>query len=773
MQFLSKRLIGRAGIYVFFILLLVQLISSCGPARHLEGNEKLLSKIEFENEGELKYKQELLSLSKQRLNRKLLGLFKIYLGVYNLYYHKEDSKLKKNLGEAPVIYDSTLDITSTELMEKYLNNRGYYDNQVRATTRMKKKKAILTYHIDKGERYMVGEMNFDIPDPRLRTIYLQDTSNKLIGVGKPFDLELMQKERSRVEDLMKNHGYFEFSREYVLFEADTFVDIKKAHLTLSIKNPEVPFAATDSLVESEHQLYHISEVYIRLNHNEVVNSKLLTDTTGINQHLVVHPLDPAIKPEILSRAVYLKPGQLYSLQKQESSYRKLSSLGVFSFVSIKYERDYASADNQLQVFIDLNMSKQKSYTILAEGTNNGGNLGVIGDISFLNKNSFNGAEAVNLRLKGGLEVQQLLTNQEEDDNNVVDGFLPFNTIEFGPELNINIPRFLLPFDKNKFSPKGNPTTTIGFSYNFQKRPDYTRYVTKTYLSYSWNESITKTHIIYPFDLSFISLDPSDEFRRLLRNIRNPFLRNSYTDNLILGLKYSFILNTQLKPDKRNDFFFRINFEPAGHLLSALTNENNADVNEDGTINVVGIRFAQYVRSDFDFRYYQNFPYNQVVYRFAAGLGIPHGNSEALPFEKSFFAGGANGIRAWLARELGPGTLPDSLLGNVDQIGNLSLESNIEFRFPITKVFEGAAFADLGNIWNYRQDDSREETRFEAGNIWPGTAIGLGLGLRLNFTFFILRLDFATPFKDPSSAQPTLLKLRYRQTNLNFGIGYPF
>ena len=198
-----------------------------------------------------------------------------------------------------------------------------------------------------------------------------------------------------------------------------------------------------------------------------------------------------------------------------------------------------------------------------------------------------------------------------------------------------------------------------------------------------------------------------------------------------------------------------------------------DQNEDGSYNLAGIRYAQYFLSDIDVRYYQQINENQMVYRFSAGVGLPYGNSNAMPFEKSFFAGGANGIRAWRVRELGPGTISDSSVTLIDQIGNLKIESNLEFRFPITKVIEGAAFADFGNIWNVKQDDMRSETKFKLDRLWEATAVGLGAGLRLNFTIFLLRFDFATPFKDPSASNPSRIQPQWRRTNLNLGIGYPF
>ncbi|MAY82805.1 MAG: hypothetical protein CMP59_01595 [Flavobacteriales bacterium] len=769
---LKRRSCLNKCLFGISLLWLVISFTACGPARHLEGDQRLLKRTKISQKKQAKFHDELFSLTKQKPNRKLLGLFKVYLGVYNLYYHKEDSKIKEKIGEPPVVFDSTLHKESAKRMETYLNNRGYYDNEVDFEAKITKKNAIAKYKVDKGERYSIESLDYIIPNERMRELYFADSNKAVLAVGKPFDLERLKEERSRIEKIMKNKGYYEFSREFVVFQADTFMNRKSSRLKLNIKNKQEELGASDSLIESPHEIFSISKVYVRMDFDERGMVNVPIDTTEVDGLIFTESGEPQFRYEVVARSIFIRPGQLYELKRQEDSYRNLTSLGVFSYVSIKYEQDYSKAGPYLVVYIDLNPRKQKAYTILTEGTNNGGNLGINADLTFLNRNTFRGAELLNVTLSGGIEAQQLLTNQ--GDERIAGEVLPFNTLEFGPEVSLRVPRFLLPIDMDKFSPRGSPSTTFGISYNFQRRPDFRRNVTKTYISYSWNETPAKTHIITPFDLSYINLDPSPEFEELLEDVNDPFLRNSYTDNLILAFRYSYILNTQLDDKFGNhDFFFRGNIEPAGNLLSLVTNENNLEKNDEGAALIAGTPYAQYVRGDFDFRYYRKFFYNTVVYRFAAGLGIPYGNSSALPFEKSFFAGGANGIRAWLARDLGPGTLNDSIQSNVDQIGNLSLEANVELRFPITDIFEGAAFVDMGNIWNYKQDNSREETQFKLGTAWDGTAIGLGAGLRLNFTFFILRFDFAAPFKDPGKNNPNLLKLYWNETNLNFGIGYPF
>lgn len=756
----------------FLILICLAVFAqSCRPTKHLKDDERLLTKVKVKYENKAVFKDELFTLSKQKPNRKLLGVFRLYLGIYNLYYNKPDSRMRNNVGEAPVIYDSTLNDASAKQMEKYLRNRGYYESEVSWKAKLKKKKAILKYKVAARDLYRMKEVSAEIEDERIASIYQSNLNKTHIKKGAPFDLELMNKERKRIEKDLKNKGYFNFTKEFVQFAADTNMVQKTGNITTRIINRKIRDRSNETISEKPHLIYQINRVYVRFENQQKKDLESQSDTSQVDSIFFIGNSSDKVRRDVLAKLIYLRPGDMFRQDLQELTYRNLSGLRLFSFVSINYEEDYVNGNNGLIAYIDLNFRKQKSYTLETEGTNNGGNFGINGNIGFQNNNTFRGAEILNIRMTGAIEAQQILT--EQNDQQVIDGVLPFNTYEFGPEVNLEVPRFLLPFYGNKVSQKGNPRTNFNISYNFQNRPDYSRSVSKSYISYSWNETPTKTHIIQPIDFSFIKLNKTREFENLLSNIRNPFLRNSYTDNLILAAKYSFILNTQSSNKLKDNFYFRYNIETAGNLISLFT-DNLIQKNEsEDFYEIGGVRFAQYIRSDLDFRFYQNYEYNQIAYRLATGIGIPYGNSVAMPFEKSFYAGGANGIRAWQARQLGPGNLPDSSTSTVDQIGNLSIEGNVEHRFKITKVVEGAAFVDAGNIWNYDQEDSRESTQFELDKVWKGTALGVGFGIRLNFNFFIFRLDLAVPVKDPAEENPTMIKAQYNNSNLNFGIGYPF
>ncbi|MBL4706881.1 MAG: hypothetical protein JKY48_00380 [Flavobacteriales bacterium] len=573
-----------------------------------------MNKITIKSNGNKKFNGKLNSIAKQQPNRKLLGIFRLYLGIYNLYSHKADSKIKDKLGEAPVIYDSTLNQPSLDLMTRFLNNKGYYENTVsveilphkKRKSLAESKKVKMVFTINKGERYLISRFDKEITDLTIKQIIESSNTNQNLKIYDPFDLDKLKEERIRVERLLKNFGYYKFSREYVVFEADTSQRTKSAALKMVIKNPTINYYNTDSLIEGKHQTYTINSVQVRINGNQTTELLHKGDTSMVDSMLFINLKEKEFNKKAISRITYIRPGQLFSLKNQEETYRNLSSLKLFSNVSIQYEPDFYANDNGLIATIDLKPRKQKSLTIETEGTNNGGNLGVNGTVNFQNNNTFKGAEILNISFNGGLEAQTILTG--EDEKKILGGFLPFNTLEFGPEINLEIPRFLLPVNADRFSPRGNPRTTFNASYNLQERPDYRRDVTKTYIAYSWNESANKTHVIQPFDLSYIKLDPSNTFSAALENIENPFLRNSYTDNLILASKYSFIYNSKNSNRLKNYIFFRGNIESAGNLLSLFTKEKGQSINEDSTIDkfaeIAGIRFAQYIRADIDFRYYQ-------------------------------------------------------------------------------------------------------------------------------------------------------------------------
>ncbi|MDG1476584.1 MAG: BamA/TamA family outer membrane protein, partial [Vicingaceae bacterium] len=566
-------------------------------------------------------------------------------------------------------------------------------------------------------------------------------------------------------------------KDFIKYKVDSTGGNKEIAVFLHIDNQKIKNEINDSIVEKKHEKFTINDVDIYLSKD--YKDKNLNDFDTISfKNIKVH-MDTSggetlkYRPRMLNHAIGLKKGELYRLENQQSTYRHLNELELFRNVNVSFD-DIGS--NKLNTNIFLTPSKKKSFSAETIGTHSGGDLGVKGNLIYQNRNLFRGGEHLTVKLSGGLEIQQLINEEQENKNANFLGV--FNTLEFGPEVNLEFPRFLLPIGLEKFSRKTNPKTNLKYLLNFQKRPEYVRNLTQVSFGYFWNGGRFTKHYVTPIDISIVKLDPTADFQTLLNNETNPFILNSFQDHFINASNYSFIYNNQRLNKVTNFEFFKFNIEAAGNIQSGIYSLTNKTFDNTATnsYNVFNIRYAQYVKTDFDFRAYGQTKSTSFVKRINLGIGKPYGNLDVLPFEKSYYGGGANSIRAWQARSLGPGTyiLPDSLSQNtLNRIGELKIEGNLEYRFDITKLFEGAAFIDAGNVWILSEDENRPNAEIKADKFWKDLAIGVGFGLRLDFNFFLIRFDLAAKLKDPGTETPEKFDLNWRQPNLNLGIGYPF
>jgi outer membrane protein assembly factor BamA len=368
-------------------------------------------------------------------------------------------------------------------------------------------------------------------------------------------------------------------------------------------------------------------------------------------------------------------------------------------------------------------------------------------MTYAHKNVFGGAERLQISFSGGLEAQKLLIDNELDDNLLSSA--NFNTIEFGPRISLVFPRFL--FLNKYFTNKANAKTELSTSYNYQQRPDFTRGVQDISMTWVWHEKAPITYKFTPISLSAINIDKEQAFQDKIDALNDGFLAASYDNHIIAGGRLSFEYNGQQVKKSKNVFYTSATIEGAGNVLRGVYKYSNQVIDTvTNSYSLFGIRFAQFVKINLDTRYYRVLSKKtKVVYRVAAGIGLPLSNlSEALPFQKSFFSGGANGIRAWKSRTLGPGAYYDST-GSFDKIGDIQLESNIEFRFPLINWVEGALFVDAGNIWLINKDSLRTDAHFQADRFVSEIAIGTGIGLRMDLDFFVIRFDLSMPCRNPS------------------------
>lgn len=795
---LNKTAIFKTKILLFAIIVVC---ISCRPTRYVPEGSYLLNKSKVECSNKQINTDELEGYIKQKPNRKILLMFRFHLWIYNIANsgkeRKWKAKIKEIVGEEPVIYDDFLKTKSSKQLLQYLKNKGYYKAIVTDTTIYKNKKAKVEYQIISNEVYKINNVEYQFEDDSIKQIILDNSNNSLIKTGTPLDVDLLQSERNRITNVMNNYGYYYFSKEYIYFEVDSNSLKNQADIKLSIKK-NIRKIADKEFVNENHKIYKIRNIFIFSDYDPkmlLTNPnyyKEKSDTLIFNYLSFIYKNKLTIKSGIISQSTYLKPNDIYNKNTTDKTYKALSSLRIFKLINIIYSDVSNENDNLLDCYIQLTPFNMQSYTVELEGTNSSGNLGVASNLLYQHKSLFKGAEILDLKFKGALEAQ---TTTLKSNEGIIQEDIPFNTIEIGSESGLSFQQFLLPIKSEKFTQKYNPRTKIGLSYNFQNRPDYTRTILKNSFGYYWDGSKYLKHIVNPIEINSVRIKYNSE--EFIESIKDPYVKSSYTNHLVTVTSYSLIYNTQNINKNRDFVYINWNAESSGNILTAINNFAGADTIE-GSYNLLGIKYAQFVKSEIDLRYYNIFnKANSSVTRFFAGLGYPYGNLNVLPFEKKYFSGGANSIRAWQVRSLGPGSFIDSL-NMSNQLGDIKLEANFEYRFKLIWVLEGAFFIDAGNIWAINNDDIRENAIFKFSDFYKQLAVGSGLGARFDFSFFVFRFDVGLKVREPQflnsksriTNQPWVIenvfdkdwKRAYRNSNndnkyqffaFNFGIGYPF
>lgn len=810
------------------------LFTACNPTRKLGEGEFLLQKNHIINKDTKIDDSDFESYIKQKPNRKIFKVFRFHLWLHNLVREDRvqrkrivfDKKIEKrnnrrvakgkkpkkktrqlfgewllDIGEAPVIYDSMLMVKSSKQLQLFLENKGYFINTVTDSVSKRRKRSHVYYTIKASAPYKFDSVKYKIADELVEYYVFADTSNTLIKRGINYDVDVLQAERERITNELTNNGYYKFTKDYIYYSVDTFRGNRRVDITLGIKNYAAKYNDySDSIVETPHRRFYINNIYIQPDFitKKQENDAIRKDTMKVDDYYILHYQRLRLKNKVLLNSIFIRKGELYQSQNVEDTYKRLSELKEFKTINITFKE---TQGDYLDCYIQLSPILKQSFTIEAEGTNTSGNLGVAGSIVYQNRNLFRGAELFELRLKGGFQAQRSL-NDNAQSSNIGDLSNPvnqFNTVEIGPEANIYIPRFLLPF-KVKTSKRSNPKTIFTSAYTYQHRPDYTRYITNLSFAYTWRESAKKTHSISPLVINFVKVDLQPYFVEYLStSVQDLYILNSFSNHLSTSTRYTFTFSEQNIKRPVNFSYFRINMESSGNILRGVYDAvngirpNTFVKDELGRYKLMDVVFSQYLRFDADYRYYYNSnEINKVVFRIAAGIGIPLVNFPSLPFERSFYSGGANGIRAWQSRTLGPGSYNSQGKFTFDQFGDGQLEANIEYRFKLFKMLNGAVFLDGGNTWLRQVDSSRIGGDFQLNRFYKEIAIGSGMGLRADFGFFIIRLDMGLKVRDPQFVEtrrwvigelfdPEWKRLyrvnnnnaKYNFVTFNIGIGYPF
>ncbi len=758
-------------------MVILVLASSCRVTKYVPENEYLLKKYELKGEGKKINKEELSSYVKQKPNKRILGL-KFHLGVYSLSKKGKDNwfnRMLRTIGEEPVIYDEYQTQKTVNQLELYMQSKGYYNAVVTDSINYDKQRATVIYYIVKNQPYILRNIRYAFEDTTLRSVVLPDTVNSYLKAGDLFDSDVLESERQRIEIFLKNRGYYYFSNKFIYYEADTSVADHKVDLTLILKKFRI-YNEDGTYRETNHPRFRIRNVYINTNYKPreflARNESYLTaiDTLALDSIYILYLRRQNVHPNVVMESNYILPGEFYDLSNVNRSYRNLSSLKIFRLVTIEFKQaGEIGPDNTGQLDCNIMLTPQtlQSYTVELEGTNSSGNIGAAGNLIYQHRNLFRGAENFDLRLKGALETLK---------ENYSSGL--GNMIELGAELRYSIPKFLLPFRTDQFIKKYNPRTSFSMAYNYQRRPEYTRTLANATFGYNWRGNRYLTHIVNPVELNLVKIPyKSPEF---IDWLEGKYIYYSYQPHLVTVTSYSLIFNNQNIQKNRDFVYFRTNLEQAGNLLYGIYETAGIQEEKPGNFTLFNNTFSQYVKGDIDFRYYHIIDDNtSLVYRFFAGAGLPYKNSNALPFEKKYFAGGANGIRAWQVRNLGPGSYNEVQQTRYpNKTADIKLEANLEYRFKLFWLINGALFADAGNIWAITKNDERPGALFKWDKFYKDIAIGTGFGTRFDFSFFIFRLDLGMKVRDPALPEgdrwiPGNHRITKNDFTLNIGIGYPF
>lgn len=753
---------------------LISFLFACRPARFIQKDkEQLLNKLEIKinDQKNAVDSDDIDALIRQKPNRKMANLIRFHLWVYNstnqkIFSKKASTGFKRKLngiiGEAPIVYDSLKTKESLSQIDLFLQKKGYYNNVIEVLTQRKllnKKKVNLTYNLTLNDAKLIHNVDYDFNQDEFKDVLLNPSTSH-IKTDIPFDVDLLKEEQDRIYKTLKSNGYYHFTKQYIKVLADTLQHPDSVHLTFKT----LSIATTDS-TNKAHTKYHIKKVVVQTDFNTKSASNITRfkkDTLGIE---FINKDEIAIKPEIIRRNVLINKGETYNYKLVDVTYQKLSNLGVFAYVNIGFIEEQDS----LIMNIQLSPAPKHSLSVEAKGTNTSGNLGISASFEYSNKNTFKGAEKLNFLIDGGSEVQSNSFIFDSLSNTL-------NTIEFGPELRLTFPTLFIPKKwNNNFTKLKSSGTEFSVSYNYQERLEYTRHLTLFDYSYQFSLNERSKHDFAILEISTSKFDNNSPIIVFADTTDNEYYQNSFRSYINFGNHYSFTVN-------QANGYFKTDIQLAGNMLSLLNNSSLMTVNENGQHELLGIAYSQYLRTFFDYRKYKSFKNrDQIAFRTELGFAVPLDNNDALPFDKSFFSGGSNSLRAFRNRTVGPGSYyqnPDSLL---TQIGDIKLEFNLEYRFDLNSWLEGALFVDAGNIWLYNEDEENKPGgHFKWNSFYKELATGAGAGIRMDLSFFLFRLDWSVPIVSPANVPNyasdvinNTFNNQLSRSQFSIGIGYPF
>lgn len=723
---------------------IIFICTSCSTTKFVPDGKYLLTDVKIETDNKNVNTSQMEQYINQKANTKWFSLFAVPLGTYNLSGRdstKWINRILKRLGEEPVLFDTLKAEMSRKNLGTVMQNMGYLHADVSLKTIANDKKIKVIYTLHTGKPYFIGNIEYDIYDKNIAQILdMKNENNRGLKKGMIFSINNLENERKRITNILSDSGYYKFNKDYIIYEADS----TRTNDSIDVNLKLMKFRANSKSPEKDHNRYYINKV----NFTSADGDKI------------------KLRRSVLSDNLAIKEGAPFFEHDLQTTYNNFARLQAVKYTNIRFEE--LPDTSLLNCNIQLSTNKPNTISFQPEGTNTAGDLGAAASLTYENRNLFHGSEMLSIQLRAAFEAITGLEGYQAEDYE-----------EYNIEGRLMFPRFIAPFLSENFRRNSNAHSELTVSYNLQNRPEFHRRVFTAAWKYLWNAP--KQNSTYRFDLidlnyvymPWISEKFKEDYLDDDSN-RNAILRYNYEDLFIMKMGFGMTYNNGVHAIKAN-------IETSGNILSLLSGVSKFDKNSQGQYTLFNIAFAQYVKADFDYTRLFTFDWrNSLALHFGFGIAYPYGNSKILPFEKRYFSGGANSVRGWNVRELGPGKFKgtDGRIDFINQTGDMKLDFNLEYRTALFWKFNGAFFIDAGNIWTLRSYADQPGGQFKFDEFYKQIAVSYGLGIRLNLDYFILRLDMGVKAINPAYTTteehyPIISPNFKRDFSLHFAVGLPF
>lgn len=765
---------------VLMIMVAMLTLSSCSVSRHLPEGGYLLDEVKVISEHDQRLASSLKSKIVQFPNTRTFGLFRLPLGVYCLTGEKDHAlnRFVRNIGEEPRVYDQEAMERSCDALQQALVNKGYLKAVVEADTLRDKHRITVNYYVNPVVLYRIASVCYKSDDVVLMEKVYADTVSSLIKVGEAIDAANLNAERSRIATYLQNNGYYGFRKENITYIADTMRNSTDVALEVHIRSGREVMDEEGNRVYHPSRQYHIGKVKFLMYpyaQEKQQDDALRSDTLSYSHMDFIYQGDRVLHPRVLSNTSQITPGSLYRIQDMKSSYTSFGRLNALKYTNISYVE---TNDSTLDCQVVMSPAKKISTSAELDVTNTSGDFGVSAALSFTNRNLFGGSEMLTLKIRGAYENITHLSDYTSQ-----------NYKEYGADFSLNFPRFVAPFITDEAQRRSKATTQLDLQYNAQTRPEFDRNVFSASWNYIWN---SHQHVRHRFDVIGVNLVSVPRKAQYFidnylnqYNSRNSIMKFNYEDLFIFRTGYNFYYTS---PDAAiiKDYFdishsVRAGVESSGNLLHLISTNTSMKQDSLGQYRLFGLAYAQYIKSDFVWTMSMNIDrYKSLLFHLETGVAYPYGNAHMLPFEKRYYAGGANGVRGWTVRGLGPGSYVsrNGTIDYINQSGDIKLDFSMEYRMHLFWKFNGALFVDSGNIWTIYDYDDQPNGMFHWDTFYKQIAVSYGAGIRVDLNFLILRFDAAMKAINPAYMEGPL---RYpisrpklsRDFAWHFAVGYPF